>query len=67
VLASGGVLVQASCSSRVAPDVFYGTVHAAARQAGRSLTELARSGHACDHPIGFQYGAYLKCLLARCA
>lgn len=60
----GGVLVQASCSSRVTEDDFYDTVSAAALEAGRPLNELRRTGHAVDHPIGFPQGAYLKALFA---
>jgi 23S rRNA G2069 N7-methylase RlmK/C1962 C5-methylase RlmI len=29
------------------------------------LTELARAGHAADHPVNFPEGAYLKCLFSR--
>ena len=59
-----GTLVQASCSSRVAAAEFYATTHRAARSSGWSLSEIARTGHALDHPIGFRQGAYLKCLFA---
>ena len=64
VLRHGGTLVQASCSSRVDADTFFETVHQSAKEAGRRLTELERTGHALDHPIGFKEGAYLKCLFA---
>lgn len=64
VLAPGGTLVQCSCSSRVTDEQFFGAVHAAARAAHRPLRELRRTGHAVDHPIGFEYGAYLKALFA---
>jgi 23S rRNA (cytosine1962-C5)-methyltransferase len=64
VLKPGGTLVQASCSSRVGADDFFDTVHAAADSAGRRLTELRRTFHAVDHPIGFAHGAYLKALFA---
>lgn len=67
VVAAGGTLVMASCSSRIDPDTFFGTVLRAAQRAGRRVTELERSGHALDHPIGFREGAYLKCLFARVA
>lgn len=62
VLAPGGMLVMASCSSRVPTDRFFGVVNAAAHDAGRPLTERLRTGHALDHPVGFAEGAYLKCL-----
>jgi len=64
-LSPGGVLVQASCSSRVNKDMFFEAVLQAARQAGRPLTEIERSGHALDHPVEFPEGEYLKCLFAR--
>ncbi len=56
----GGVLMQASCSSRVTADLFFDTVLDAAEDAGRSLREIARTGHDVDHPVGFPEGAYLK-------
>jgi 23S rRNA (cytosine1962-C5)-methyltransferase len=64
VLRLGGLLVQASCSSRVETETFFETVHRAAAQAGRPLYETERSTHALDHPITFKEGAYLKCLFA---
>lgn len=67
VLRPGGVLVQASCSSRVAADAFFNAIHQAASESNRRLTEIERTGHALDHPIGFKEGAYLKCLFARVA
>lgn len=65
MLRPGGVLVQASCSSRVTSEQFFETVLSAARDAGRPLHEMRRTGHAVDHPIGFDQGAYLKALFAR--
>ena len=65
VLQPGGVLVQASCSSRVEAQDFFNAVHQAARESNRRLSEIERTGHALDHPIGFKEGAYLKCLFAR--
>jgi 23S rRNA (cytosine1962-C5)-methyltransferase len=55
-----GVLVQASCSSRVTSEEFYAAVNAAAADAGRPLREIARTGHDIDHPVRFAEGAYLK-------
>lgn len=59
VLRPGGVLVQASCSSRVTADQFFDTVLRAA-----PVHEIRRTGHPVDHPIGFAQGAYLKALFA---
>jgi 23S rRNA (cytosine1962-C5)-methyltransferase len=64
VLAPGGVLVQASCSSRVDAETFFRTVRHTAARAGRPLRAMERTGHALDHPISFKEGAYLKCLFA---
>ncbi|MCB0162004.1 MAG: 23S rRNA (cytosine(1962)-C(5))-methyltransferase RlmI, partial [Caldilineaceae bacterium] len=64
VLTPGDILVMASCSSRVPADRFFGVVNAAARDAGRPLHELMRTGHAPDHPVGFAEGAYLKAVFA---
>jgi 23S rRNA (cytosine1962-C5)-methyltransferase len=64
VLRKGGTLVQASCSSRVDNDSFFESIHQSAKEAGRTLKEIERTGHALDHPIGFKEGAYLKCLFA---
>ena len=64
VLAPGGTLVMASCSSRISVPDFFATVNRAAAHAGRPLAEIDRTGHAIDHPIRFPEGAYLKCLFA---
>lgn len=55
-----GVLVQASCSSRVPAEQFFETVGNAAADAGYGLTEIARTGHDIDHPVTFAQGEYLK-------
>lgn len=65
LLRPGGVLAIASCTSRVTPAQFYETVLHSATSAGFALQEIARSGHALDHPVTFPEGQYLKCLFAR--
>lgn len=65
VLKPGGILVQASCSSRIRPEDFFKSIHQTAQQMGRPLTEIERTGHALDHPVTFPEGEYLKCLFAR--
>ncbi len=65
VLEPGGLLVQASCSSRVSADDFSGRVHRAVADGGRSLVNQHRTGHPVDHPATFPEGHYLKCLFAR--
>ncbi len=61
----GGIFVQASCSSRVEKDTFFNSIHQTARQVGKPLNEIERTGHALDHPISFSEGEYLKCLFAK--
>ena len=64
VLKKSGTLVQASCSSRVDAETFFDSVNKTAKDMGRRLTEIERTGHPFDHPVGFNEGAYLKCLFA---
>ncbi len=61
----GGLLFQASCSSRVDAEDFYATIRRQADLSGVTLTEVERTGHALDHRIDFVHGVYLKALLAR--
>ncbi len=56
----GATLMMASCSSRVTADEFATTVLAGAASAGADVHETRRTGHPVDHPIGFEFGAYLK-------
>ena len=39
---------------------FVGAVRAGADRSGVGLTEIARTGHDVDHPVGFPEGVYLK-------
>ena len=64
VVRPGGLLLQASCSSRVGADAFHDLVTDAIDRAGRPHRLLAERGHDDDHPIGFAEGAYLKAILA---
>lgn len=61
----GGLLMQASCSSRVGADEFFETVTGTIRQTGRSFEEIERTGHAVDHPATFPEAQYLKAMFAR--
>jgi 23S rRNA (cytosine1962-C5)-methyltransferase len=65
LLRPGGLLVQASCSSRIGREEFYAAVDAEVRAAGRSLTAVEHTGHPPDHPIGFPEAEYLKCVWGR--
>lgn len=64
VLSPGGLLVAASCSSRVSAAEFREAIEATALRAGRPLQILEQTGHAADHPVGFPEGEYLKCIFA---
>ncbi|OGV58199.1 MAG: hypothetical protein A2X49_03270 [Lentisphaerae bacterium GWF2_52_8] len=64
VLRPGGVLVSASCSSRVDANTFFDTVNSAAAACRRPLHEIERTAHAKDHPVTYREGAYLKCVFA---
>jgi 23S rRNA (cytosine1962-C5)-methyltransferase len=64
LLLPGGILVQASCSSRVETAEFFNGIHRTAHKEKRPLREIERTGHPVDHPISFPEGAYLKCLFA---
>lgn len=55
-----GILLLASCSSRVKAEDFFELMTQELKQSGRSYRELERSTHDVDHPIGFPEGAYLK-------
>jgi 23S rRNA (cytosine1962-C5)-methyltransferase len=65
LLAPEGVLVQASCSARIAAEDFFAAVHRGAARSGRPIEELGRTGHPTDHPVGFPEGEYLKCFYGR--
>lgn len=62
LLHKDGILVMASCSSRVSAEDFFDKVLEKARQSGRPFQEMERHLHDVDHPIGFPEGAYLKCI-----
>lgn len=57
----GGLLVLASCTSRVNAEEFFKTIEDSLRQSGRSFKLQEKTYHDIDHPIGFEEGAYLKC------
>ena len=56
----GGVILAASCSSRINADTFFGVVEQVFQSAGRLYTCLEKTFHDVDHPIAFPEGAYLK-------
>jgi 23S rRNA (cytosine1962-C5)-methyltransferase len=63
--AKGGMLVLASCSSRVTATAFY-DINAQTIQASKRPFSIAqKTQHDIDHPIAFSEGAYLKCAYYR--
>jgi 23S rRNA (cytosine1962-C5)-methyltransferase len=60
-----GILVFASCSSRISADELFEVVHQTAASVNRPLDEFSRTSHAIDHPAKFKESNYLKCLYAR--
>lgn len=63
--AKKGLLVLASCSSRVSSQAFYDINSQALTSSNRNYDEILRTQHDSDHPIGFPEGAYLKCAYYR--
>ncbi|WP_103865956.1 class I SAM-dependent rRNA methyltransferase [Aquimarina sp. I32.4] len=61
LVSSNGILVLASCSSRVLADEFFEISEENILTSGRSFTILEKTNHDIDHPISFPEGAYLKC------
>lgn len=60
-----GILVLASCSSRVTSELFFELVETTLQQNNANYTILEKTKHDIDHPIGFKEGAYLKCVYVR--
>lgn len=67
VLAPGGLLVTASCSARVSPELFFDAVKEAAFKSKVDLQVVAETRQPPDHPISpqFREGRYLKCIVLR--
>ncbi|MCE2472651.1 MAG: class I SAM-dependent methyltransferase [Anaerolineae bacterium] len=65
LLANDGILVMASCSSRINADMFYQLVTRSASVAGYELEVLEKTSHALDHPIAFAEAEYLKAVFAK--
>lgn len=59
--ANKGLLVLASCSSRVLADDFFEINDKALKESKRSYKLIQKTQHDTDHPISFPEGAYLKC------
>ncbi|WP_044397958.1 class I SAM-dependent rRNA methyltransferase [Lacinutrix sp. Hel_I_90] len=59
--AKNGLLVLASCSSRVLAQTFFDINAQVLRESKRFSETILKTYHDSDHPIGFTEGAYLKC------
>ncbi len=59
--AKKGLLVLASCSSRVLKDVFFDINNHVLNASKRTFKVILKTQHDLDHPISFLEGAYLKC------
>ncbi len=59
--AKNGLLVLASCSSRVQAQAFFDINAQVLRAQTRGFKILKKTNHDSDHPISFPEGAYLKC------
>lgn len=60
LVAEGGMLILASCSSRITADVFFELNEKVLRGQKRKLKLVEKTFHDLDHPIGFPEGSYLK-------
>jgi 23S rRNA (cytosine1962-C5)-methyltransferase len=57
---SGGIILLASCSSRVKAEEFFQISENAIRSANKDFELVEKTFHDIDHPVGFPEGAYLK-------
>lgn len=64
LLGTGGTLFQASCSSRIDDVEFHDLIADELEARNWKATNVVRTTHCIDHPIGFAEGSYLKALLA---
>ena len=63
--AKKGLLVLASCSSRVLAQSFFDINTQVLNESSRTSECILKTHHDSDHPIGFTEGAYLKCAYYR--
>lgn len=59
--AKNGLLVLASCSSRVSAEEFFNINEQALKRGNKNYELILQTFHDTDHPISFPEGAYLKC------
>lgn len=60
LVAKNGILLLASCSSRVTADEFFEQVLSSIENTKRPFQIIEKTFHDVDHPIAFREGAYLK-------
>jgi 23S rRNA (cytosine1962-C5)-methyltransferase len=58
---NNGLLVLASCSSRIFADDFFEINTQVLNASKRAFNTVLKTTHDLDHPIAFKEGAYLKC------
>ena len=63
--AKNGLLVLASCSSRVVSQAFLDINSHTLTRTNRKYKVVLKTQHDSDHPVGFPEGAYLKCAYYR--
>ncbi len=56
-----GLMVLASCTSRITAEEFFEVNQEALLQSGRKYSLIEKTGHDSDHPVTFKEGSYLKC------
>ncbi len=61
LVSKNGILVLASCSSRITAQQFFDISEQGITKSKRSYQLIEKTFHDSDHPIGFPEGAYLKC------
>lgn len=62
LVGKNGILVLASCSSRVTSELFFNLVEKTLLKNNIKYKILKKTLHDIDHPISFKEGAYLKCI-----
>lgn len=61
LVAKNGILVLASCSSRITAQQFFDISEQGILKYKDTFKVIEKTFHDSDHPIGFSEGAYLKC------
>lgn len=64
IVTTGGILVLASCSSRITADQFFSAIKRTLHEMEVSFKIIDTHGHDIDHPVipSFSEGEYLKCV-----